>query len=143
MIVLTNENHMITAVSKAVKKVDLGLQSEDDGIIHSYKVNLYELESVPEEITPYQWSYTEDEGFYLTPPPPGPDPEPKTEIEVLGEELIKIKFESMQKDLLLNSMGSQLTDIKLGNMQKDLMMNSLGQEVTKLKLEVMSLKGGE
>ncbi|WP_222929008.1 hypothetical protein [Bacillus infantis] len=143
MYVITTDDNFIVYISEKAEKKESGIYLENEDVMIGYKVNIYELETVPEEITPYEWSYTEDQDFYPTPPPPDPEPEPKTESEIIGEELIKIKFESMQKDLLLNSMGTQLTDMKLANMQKDALMNSLGQEVTKLKLEMMSMKGGE
>lgn len=50
-----------------------------------------------------------------------PEPQPPSETDILAEELVKMKFE---------------------NMQKDNVISTLGEEITKLKLELMILKGG-
>ncbi len=50
-----------------------------------------------------------------------PEPQPPSETDILAEELVKMKFE---------------------NMQKDAVISTFGEEITKLKLDLMILKGG-
>lgn len=50
-----------------------------------------------------------------------PELEPPSQTDVLAEELVKMKFE---------------------NMQKDAVISTFGEEITKLKLDLMTIKGG-
>ena len=55
-------------------------------------------------------------------PPVDPEPPKPSPTDLLAEELVKMKFD---------------------NMQKDTVISSFGEEITKLKFELMALKGGE
>lgn len=59
---------------------------------------------------------------------------------VFGEEKKKeeITTEPSQTDLL----AEELVKMKFDNMQKDNVISSFGEEITKLKFELMALKGG-
>lgn len=81
----------------------------------TYKKRINEA-GLPEEITLTRTQKWHDEN-----PPQEPEPAPPSETDVLAEELVKMKFE---------------------NMQKDAVISTFGEEITKLKLEMMILKGG-
>ncbi|TCJ04084.1 XkdW family protein [Cytobacillus praedii] len=65
-------------------------------------------------VKPSQKWYEENPSSELEPPLPSP-------TDLLAEELVKLKFD---------------------NMQKDVVISSLGEEITKLKFELMALKEG-
>lgn len=67
------------------------------------------------------WDYDEVTRTFSEPIPIEPKPQPPSETDILAEELVKMKFE---------------------NMQKDAVISTFGEEITKLKLEMMILKGG-
>lgn len=50
-----------------------------------------------------------------------PEVVPPSNSDILAGEIVKMKFDNMQKDALINT---------------------LGEELTKIKLEIMTLKGG-
>ncbi|MEK5148755.1 XkdW family protein [Psychrobacillus sp. FSL K6-4615] len=79
-----------------------------------YKTRTNEL-GITETVTEYKQKYWDEN------PPQEPEPKPPSETDILAEELVKMKFE---------------------NMQKDNVISTFGEEITKLKLEMMILKGG-
>ena len=86
--------------------------TEDEYGIYKIRTNIFGV--VEEEITRKQKWYDEN-------PPQEPEPQPPSETDILAEELVKMKFE---------------------NMQKDAVISTFGEEITKLKLDLMILKGG-
>lgn len=57
--------------------------------------------------------------------------------------LSQIKKEKEEAASPLASMGQEIVQLKLQNMQKDMVIQALGQQVAMTRIEMMKLRGGE
>ncbi|MEF7565987.1 hypothetical protein V4V35_23640 [Bacillus infantis] len=101
MFILTAEQNYIIHITDKVERRDERVFLEHENTIITHKVNIYEVNVIPEDIKPYEYSYTEDNGFFLTPPPPDPQPEPASEVDLLKEENALLWHETLKQQAAL------------------------------------------
>lgn len=105
MYILTNNKNEITAISKICERIEeyRNIKLDDHNIAYApdEQINIYEVESVAEEISERKYCYTEEQGFYKNPNYREPEPTPEEQIKILKEEIEKLKEEMTDSQLAL------------------------------------------